>query len=458
MRRNAKVATLLFQSLLVSIASCATVTESPPGRASAVAAIREFASSVEDAPHDYDTLLDLVGDRRFVLLGDATHGTHEFYVERARVTRRLIEDKGFSIIVIEADWPDAYDVNEFVHGRGAASADAGLETFSRFPRWMWGNEELRDLMVWLRQHNAGAGQDRRAGVYGMDLYSPVESMDDVVGFLRETDSEAAGRAEARYRCFDRYRKSRMEEYGADVALRGRPSCAQAGAAQLDELAQRVLRTPRRQKPGDDRLLSAWQNARVVANAEAYYRTVFRGTVDSWNVRDRHMADTIDALSTHLRQGADPAKVIVWAHNSHLGDARLTARAAAGELNVGQLMRQRHGDDAVLIGFTTFEGMVYAASAWGEEGREQRLRPALRDSFSALFHEAGVPAFVLPLRGNSRLQQALAGTRLQRFVGVIYAPGSERQSHYFETDLARQYDAVVHVDRTSAVRPLRPGGD
>jgi erythromycin esterase-like protein len=226
-------------------------------------------------------------------------------------------------------------------------------------------------------------------------------------------------------------------------------------AQFAELERRVAASGRGHRPGDDRLISAWQNARVAMNGEAYYRAAARGGVAPWNLRDRHMADTIDAVARHLNEGARaPARAVVWAHNSHLGDARVTERAELGEHNVGQLMRQRHDGQAVLIGFTTYRGTVRAASSWGAEGKVQSLRPARSDSFAALFHQVGMPAFSLRLRNAGDALAPLAQRRLERFVGVIYAPSTERQSHYFETELARQYDAVVHIDETAALEPLR----
>ena len=244
----------------------------------------------------------------------------------------------------------------------------------------------------------------------------------------------------------------MARYGAEVAS-GRPPCRQGAVDQFVELGKRVADAGPGHRPGDDRLISAWQNARVVANGEAYYRTMYAGGVASWNLRDSHMADTIDAISRHLNEGAPrPAKVVVWAHNSHLGDARVTERSAFGELNVGQLMRQRHDGRSVLIGFTTYGGTVRAASSWGAEGKEHTLKPARTDSFSAMFHETGIPAFTLRLRESADAVAALGPRRLERFVGVIYAPATERQSHYFEADLAHQYDAVVHIDWTTAVEP------
>jgi erythromycin esterase-like protein len=442
-------------ALLVCVAAgCATAAQPAGSQSAAVDAVRAAAEPLRGGPADYDTLLQLVGNNRFVLLGESTHGTLEFYRERARLTRRLIEERGFTVVVIEADWQDTYDVNEFAHGRGPASVDEALRTYERFPTWMWGNTEFRDLVAWMRHYNATeAGRRRPVGVYGMDVYGVDEAMADVLAFTKAHGAATYARAEQRYRCFERYRRRSMELYGQDVLSGRTRSCAEPAAAQFQELGELVSQQSD-QRPGDERLFSAWQNARVVMNGEAYYRTALTGGVASWNLRDRHMADTIDALSSHLGPNeSEPAKLLVWAHNSHLGDARMTERTEIGELNVGQLMRQRHDGLTVIVGFTTYEGTVRAANTWGGPDEERALRPALRDSFSALFHAIGLDAFLLRLRGNPGLQEALAGRRPQRFVGVIYMPATERRSHYFDTDLAHQYDAVIHIDRTTALPAL-----
>jgi erythromycin esterase-like protein len=437
----------------LSALACATAPPGPPVPAASAGqlhALRAHASPITGSPDDYNELLEMVGDHQFVLLGESTHGTREFYRERARLTRRLIEEKGFTVLVLEADWPDAYDLNAFVHGRGAATATDALRTFTRFPQWMWNNEEVRDLIDWLREHNRRTSTTDPVGVYGMDLYSVVESMEGVVRFLRTVDAAAAERAQDRYRCLKRYRADTIEEYAVDVA-RGGPSCKAGVSAQLQELTERVSRAAGGHRPGDDALISAWQNSRVVANGEAYYRTSYSGAVPSWNLRDQHMADTIDAVAQHLNgRATGPAKVVVWAHNSHIGDARATERARVGELNVGQVMRQRHGGRAILIGFTTYAGTVRAAAAWGSGGNVRQLKPAIAESFASVFHAVGLPAFSLVLRDREVAVQTLSGARPERFVGVVYSPATERASHYFSTDLARQYDAVVHVDETSAI--------
>jgi len=442
-------------SIVVACALSACVTTSttssqPAADDPAVQAVAAAAEPLRGTPDDYTSLLTLIGDNSFVLLGESTHGTREFYLERARITRRLIEEKGFTVVAVEADWQDAYDVNEFIHGKGPATAVEAQQTFTRFPRWMWANTDVTELLEWMRAFNASeAGRLRPAGFYGMDLYGVAEAITEVTTVLKSVDPAAAARAAEHYKCLEPYLKRGMESYA--MLSQGR-SCARDVAIPFQELDQRMQRDGGH-RPGDERLVSAWQSARVVMNGEAYYASAVDG-VRSWNLRDTHMADSLDALALHLRgESARNAKVIVWAHNSHLGDAGVTQRAELGEVNVGQLMRQRHDGDTVIVGFTTYDGTVRAAQTWGDEGREMRLLPSRPDSFGALFHAANIPAFVLRIRDTPAVITALLPPRLQRFVGVVYVPATERQSHYFVTDLSRQYDAVVHVDRTSAVGPV-----
>jgi erythromycin esterase-like protein len=416
--------------------------------------IRDAAHPITGRADDYDLLLDLIGDAQVVLLGEASHGTHEFYRERARITRRLIEEEGFAAVAVEADWPDAYRVNRWVQGRSDdRDGFQALGDFERFPRWMWRNRDVLQFIDWLQRHNAEQPDDRRAGFYGLDLYSLFASMQEVIRFLEKVDPEAAARARYRYSCFDAFGED-TQAYGYAAEFGVTRSCEDQAVQQLLEVQRdRAALAERNGRVPEDDLFYAEQNARLVRNAEEYYRTMFRGRVDSWNLRDRHMSESLDALIGHLGRGGGHARVVVWEHNSHIGDARATEMGEIGEWNVGQLTRERMGDQSMLVGFTTYSGTVTAASDWDGPAERKRVRPALPESFEALFHTVGIPDFLLPLRGNARLLEALEKPRLERAIGVIYRPESERTSHYFEAQLTRQFDAVIHIDETRAVEPL-----
>ena len=418
-------------------------------------AVRAAARPLAGAGADFDPLLTMIGGARFALLGEATHGTEEFYRARAEVTKRLIRERQFTAVAVEADWPDALRVNRYVRGLDDdRDADEALGGFRRFPTWMWRNTVVREFVEWLKGHNeslpAGAP---KVGFYGLDLYSLQASVEAVLGYLDKVDPEAARRARYRYSCFEHFGEN-SQAYGYAAAFDLSRSCEDEVLKQLTELRRRAADYARRDgRVAEDEYFFAEQNARLVKNAEEYYRTMFRGRVSSWNLRDRHMAETLDALVEHLgRQGQQP-KVAVWEHNSHLGDARATYMGEAGEWNVGQLVRERYGPEAVLVGFTTYAGTVTAASDWDGPAERKRVRPALPGSYEALFHEAGAPAFFLNLRDDARLSDALRGPRLERAIGVVYLPASERVSHYFEARLPEQFDAVLHYDETRALEPL-----
>ena len=424
------------------------------------AVIRDAARPIEGV-RDYDPLLELIGDAQVVLLGEASHGTHEFYRERARITQRLIEEEGFAAVAVEADWPDAYRVNRWVRLNSQdRTALEALGGFERFPRWMWRNRDVLAFVNWLRKHNQSQPGARRVGFYGLDLYSLFASMQEVIRFLEKVDPEAATRARYRYSCFDAFGED-TQAYGYAAEFGVTRSCKDQAVQQLIELQRRAAELAKRDgMVAEDELFYAEQNARLVTNAEQYYRTMFRGRVESWNLRDRHMAETLEALIAHLGRTGGRARVVVWEHNSHIGDARATAMGEMGEWNVGQLARERFGDDAVLIGFTTYQGTVTAASDWDAPAQRKRVRPGLPGSFESLFHDVGMADFLLTMRGNARLGEALGETRLERAIGVIYRPESERVSHYFEARLPQQFDAVIHFDQTRAVEPLdrTPGWD
>jgi erythromycin esterase-like protein len=420
------------------------------------ASVRAAAIPLTGGVRDRDALLDVVGEARLVLLGEASHGTHEFYQDRARITRWLIEDKGFTIVAAEADWPDAYRVNRFVRGAGRdTTAIDALADFRRFPAWMWRNADVVDFVDWLRQHNDRVGAGAAVGFYGLDLYSLAASTEAVLAYLAKVDPDAAARARRRYACFDHAEEEGAQAYGYGATLGLRPSCEDEVVAQLLELRRNAADYAQRDgQIAADEFFAAEQNARVVKNAERYYRTMFRGRDESWNVRDRHMAETLDGLLAYFDRRGPLAKAVVWAHNSHLGDARATSMAERGELNLGQLVRERYGRDSVTIGFTTYEGTVTAASDWGAPAEQKRVRPALPGTYEALFHESGADRFLLRLgNGAGAVVDALAGPRLERAIGVIYLPRTERLSHYFEARLPEQFDAVIHIDRTRAVVPL-----
>jgi erythromycin esterase-like protein len=417
--------------------------------------IRDAAKPLTGSPRDYAPLLDLVGDARFVLLGEATHGTHEFYRERAQITKRLIREKGFHAIAVEADWPDAYHINRFVHGAddNTDAADA-LDGFKRFPQWMWRNADVLDFTRWLRHHNRlQKAEERKVGFYGLDLYSLHASIEAVLAYLAKVDPASVPRARKRYACFDHFGQD-TQTYGLATGLGMAPSCEEAVINELVELRLREAQYLQHDgRVAEDELFCAEQNALVIKNAEQYYRTMFRGEVSSWNLRDHHMMETLAALSSHLEQFQKPAKMVVWAHNSHLGDARATEMSKRGEFNLGQLVRERFGKQSIHVGLTTYTGTVTAASDWDGAAERKSIRPALADSYEDLFHRAEHSRFWLEFKKHEELALELKGARLERAIGVIYRPETERASHYFTARLPEQFDAVLHFDETRAVEPL-----
>lgn len=414
--------------------------------------VREAAHPLVGEIDDYDPLMNLIGDASLVLIGEASHGTHEFYRERAQITKRLIKEKNFAAVAVEADWPDAYRVNRYVRGFGKdADAVEALSGFKRFPAWMWRNADVLDFVGWLRTYNDDLAQNAtRVGFYGLDLYSLHTSIAAVLDYLDRIDPEAAQRARARYACFDHFGNDE-QAYGYATGLGIAESCEQEVVSQLVEMHRRAAEYARRDgRIAADEYFYASQNARLVINAEKYYRSMFRGRVSSWNLRDRHMVETLESLRKYL---GTQAKIVVWAHNSHLGDARATSMGQEGEWNVGQIVRELHGRDAVLIGLTTDHGTVTAASNWDGPAERKRVRPALGNSYEALFHDLGIPRFLVSLRNTDHAASALDEPMLERAIGVIYRPETERASHYFHARMATQFDAVIHFDETRAVEPL-----
>lgn len=413
--------------------------------------LRPHLHELNGSRRDYKPLLDLVGDAQLVLLGEASHGTHDFYEQRAEITKRLIVEKGFSAVAVEADWPDTYRVNRYVQGESDdPTADAALKGFERFPTWMWRNTVVQDFVEWLRDLNASRAENKRVGFYGLDLYSLFNSMAAVVNYLDRVDPEAAMRARYRYSCFEHFGED-SQAYGYVASFDLERSCEDEAINQLLEMQRRAMEFLGSSKRED--FFDAEQNARLVKNAEEYYRSMFRGRQSSWNLRDTHMVETVDSLMAYLQRHQREPRMVLWAHNSHLGDARYTEMGQRGELNVGQLIRQKYGDGARLVGFTTHIGTVTAANDWDEPGERKRVRPALSDSYELEFHETGVPRFFLPLRNGALGSSLLTRQRLERAIGVIYRPQTERISHYFRADLAHQFDGVFHFDETRALQPL-----
>jgi erythromycin esterase-like protein len=398
---------------------------------------------------DYDQIVERAARARFVLLGEATHGTAEFYRARAEITRRLIAEAGFNAVAVEADWPDAYRVNRFVRGVSFdRDANLALDDFRRFPTWMWRNTEVLRFVERLRAWNDALGPGRRkTGFYGLDLYSLHRSMSEVVTYLEGVAPDAAERARERYSCFDHFGPN-PQVYGYETGLAGTEPCEQQA---IDQLLEMHARRAYNGAPGPDRIpdddgFYAEMNARLVANAEQYYRAMFRSGVTSWNLRDSHMAQMLDQLLAYLDQTGAPTKVVVWAHNSHVGDARATEMAEAGELSLGQLMREEHGAETLTVGFTTYAGTVTAASDWGRKTERKRVLPALAGSWEEVFHDRGVAEFLVDT-------SELDGRRLERAIGVIYRPETERASHYFHAQPSGQFDLMIHIDETTAVEPL-----
>jgi len=442
--------------LLGSAAAPAPDSGNSPGH-SPVDALRADLLPSAGTAGDDDALLDLVGDAHFVLLGEASHGTHEFYARRAAITRRLIEEKGFCAVAAEADWPDAYRVNRYVRGRSDdETAEEALGGFDRFPGWMWRNTVVADFVRWLHAGNERARREGapEAGFYGLDLYSLSRSMHKVISHLDRMDPVAAARARERYACFD-HAGGEGQDDGSAAAFGAGDECEREAVEQLVDLHRHALEYARRDGlMAEDDYFYAEQNARTVKSAEAYYRTMFAGRVSSWNLRDRHMVDTLDALADHLsRRRGEPARIVVWAHNSHVGDARATELGAQGELTVGQLVRQRRPGYCVLVGFTTHAGTVTAAEEWGGPPQRMRVRSALGGSVEELLHQVGEEGFSLLFPRAAAAARALRPVLLERAIGVVYRPRTERQSHYFRSRLPDQFDAVIHVDETRALEPL-----
>lgn len=400
----------------------------------------EPIDSLESPP--LASFINRCGESRVVLLGEATHGTEEFYKLRGKITRQLIEEKTFNLVALEADWPDVEQINDYIHGRRD-----DWNSFHRFPEWMWRNTAFAEFVDDLRNHNLSEACDQPVSIFGLDLYSLSASMKAVLRFLEGRDSESARRARHAHECLHRWHDD-PARYGLAVWREQIQSCESEVLQLLHAMHERRVNTI---GVSDGELLSALQNARVLRNAEEYYRRMYEGEFDSWNLRDRHMFETLSLLLDHFGAGS---KVVVWEHNSHVGDARATEMGKAGELTLGQLCRSKFADGAYLTGLMTDHGSVAAASAWNGPMFTKTLNPVQDDSYEALMHSTGVPAFFLPLRStNAELREALCRPRIERAIGVLYLPESERRSHYLQATLPEQFDEIIWIDETEAVIPL-----
>jgi erythromycin esterase len=398
---------------------------------------------------DLDPLIDRIGDSRFVLLGEASHGTSDFYTWRAELTKRLIAEKGFTLVGVEGDWPDCYRVNRYVKGRedSGDSAEAVLHAFDRWPTWMWANREVVEFAEWLRHFNDRRPEEAKTGFYGLDVYSLWDSMREVIAYLNRVDPAAVPAAKRAYNCFEPYAEDE-QEYARATALVP-TSCEDETVSVLARLRSKSISY---KEDGQEGYFDAEQNALVARNAERYYRAMVRGGPGSWNVRDHHMVETLERLTTHFGQ---TSKAIVWEHNTHVGDARFTDMARNGMINVGQLVRQQQGDEGVfIVGFGTHRGTVIAADEWGEPMERMHVPAARSGSFEALIEEAGVGDSLLmfdgsPDGGVRGLDEPIG----HRAIGVVYDPDHERWGNYVSTIVPGRYDAFLYIEESTALDPL-----
>jgi len=422
---------------------------------------RDLSSTLErawrplGADADLDPIVERIGNRRLVLLGEASHGTSDFYTWRARLTRRLIEEHGFDFVAVEGDWPDCYEVSRYVRGLPGAGKNAHdvLHAFRRWPTWMWANREVVEFAEWLRERNEAQPPDRRAGFYGLDVYSLWESMEAVLGYLEDVDPDAAERARSAYGCFDPYSND-VQEY-AFAAQYVPTRCEEEVVAILRELRAKAGRYLEQGDHADEllkreALFDAQQNALVAKNAEAYYRTMVRGGAASWNLRDHHMIETLERLLLHHGMHS---RGIVWEHNTHIGDARATDMAGAGMINVGQVAREKWGDDdVVLVGFSSYEGTVIAGRWWGAPMERMHVPRARVGSWEDVLHKLGRGDGILMMDDIRDADGALQ-RRGHRAIGVVYSPSQEKHGNYVPTVLPERYDVLIHVDRSKALDPL-----
>lgn len=394
---------------------------------------------------DLDPLMERVGDAKYVLLGEATHGTHEYYTWRTEITKRLIKEKGFTFIAVEGDWPDCYKINQWIKdASNERDIQEVLMEFNRWPTWMWANWEIAALANWLKKHNSNLADDKKIGFYGLDVYSLWESMDQIVDYLEKEDPDTAVLAKNAVRCFEPYREG--DSY-TSVFSSAKPTCKE----EVIELLQRVRQNAHNYDSQKEAGLNAELNSLVMANAEKYYESMVSFGDESWNVRDKHMVETLNTLMDYH----DPnAKVIIWEHNTHIGDARATDMASHGLVNVGQLVReQQKRDEVVLVGFSSYSGSVIAGSAWGANMQNLEVPPAIPKSVEAMLHRHSPQNKLIIFNEDVKLEEAFSDKIPHRAIGVVYNPNFER-GNYVPSNLSFRYDAFIYIDETRALHPLK----
>jgi erythromycin esterase-like protein len=398
-------------------------------------------------------LLQQIGNASIVMLGEACAGTHQFYQARAEITQLLIEKKGFNAVAVEADWSDTYRVHRYVqHTSDDQDVEAALSGFHHFPRWMWRNREVADFLEWLREQNRQRPVDARIAFYGLDLYSYYASIQTVMNYLDSLDREAAEMARYRYSCFEQFDQDPQQNgYAASYGLSQHQE--EEVIARLVVRSQQTIRSLQEGgllTPNDQ--FYAEQIGRLLHNPEPYYRELFRGRHHGWNLRERHLFDSLRTLIDHLTRQNRELKIVVWIHGSHVGDARFTEMSTRGELSFGQLVKESYANKACAVGATTYSGTLIAASDWGGKSEQKQMRPALPESYEALFHSLEEEAFSLNLHAPS-VRESLRKARLERAIGAVYRPQTERISHYFYSQLSQQFDVLLYFDQTDALIPL-----
>ncbi len=429
-----------------------------------VKAVEKYAKPLSGDLQDYDEIIRAAKNRKIVLIGEASHGTKEFYKARAEITERLISENHFDAVAVEADWPDAYRINRYVSLQSDdENADQALSDFERFPTWMWRNEEVENFVHWLYEYNhefrhpEANKKDMKwpVGFYGLDLYSLNSSIHRVIEYLDKVDPMEGRRARMRYGCLYHFMDN-PEAYGKATQTELADNCEADIVRQLVTLRENAYAYLKLNGfTAEDEYFCAQQNAALVKNAEEYYRSLYRGHQNSWNLRDKHMFETLEDLREHLsnRLGRE-ARIVVWAHNSHIGNAGATEMRDRGEFNIGQLMKEYYLEESLLIGFSTCRGTVTAAPNWDEPEEFKKINDPWPGSYEEIFHHVGHKNFMIDLREQNEATDLLREPRLQRAIGVVYRPESERQSHYFLSCLPQQFDFLIHYDETHAVKPLK----